>query len=255
MNDEQVSSAIISLGLDLSSTPGRAKELEPIFRENGQIICFHYGFMETLETMVTTFLAEALLTFRHHAVLWLSGSIILAQWIIALYVMSQSSKGTDQVALLLPVPTFPLPELPDLPPYHAFDGLAFLAIMVVTVRANRRYGVLPLMRIIQQDGIIYFFVLFSSNLVWLLLLLHARPALKFLHNQLSTIMINRITLNLKQSRHTDLFRVYGHGTANDVELQKLGHGTAQSNTFVETFPEFTSTHGKEQSRISQAPTC
>lgn len=172
--------------------------------------------------------------------------------------MSQSSKGTDQLALLLPVPIFPLPELPNLPPYHgkiyntptlscaygvwanvylylcpilvnnidvcpgshrltcfvraplveawlclslAFDGFAFLSIMFVIIRVNRHYGVFPLMRIIQQDGIFYFFVLFSSNLVWLLLLLHARvndhicwykfsltapcqqPALKFIHNQ------------------------------------------------------------------------
>ncbi|KAJ3517450.1 hypothetical protein NLJ89_g509 [Agrocybe chaxingu] len=191
--------------------------------------------------MITTFIAELFLTLRVYALSGKSKSVLVIsalfmawQWGIAIYAMSQSDKGTDNVAVLLSVPTFPLPRLPEVDPYHgasssfplvcifisvlgiakwveawlclslAFDGLVFLAIIFITVRSARQHGFVPMMRIIQRDGIVYFFVLFSSNLVWLMLLLHARPALKFLHNQpamvVSTIMINRITLNLKKAR-------------------------------------------------------
>ncbi|KAK7014081.1 hypothetical protein VNI00_019430 [Paramarasmius palmivorus] len=186
--------------------------------------------------MSTTFIAEVFLTLRvyvlakkHKGVLACSGLIIAWQWAIAIYAMSQSSKGTDQPALLLSrrAEILALPPLPDADPYHvcifistltvtpwveawlclslAFDGLAFLAILVFTLRmmSRQEYQFIRILRVIQRDGIAYFFVLFSSNLVWLLLLLHARPGLKFMHNQpamvLSAVMINRITLNLKKA--------------------------------------------------------
>ncbi|KAJ6608074.1 hypothetical protein B0H10DRAFT_1816632, partial [Mycena sp. CBHHK59/15] len=55
----------------------------------------------------------------------------------------------------------------------AFDTLVFIAIVYVTVKSSRSYQFMPLMRIIQRDGIMYFLVLFSSNLVWVLLLIYA----------------------------------------------------------------------------------
>ncbi|KAK7056301.1 hypothetical protein VNI00_002854 [Paramarasmius palmivorus] len=178
--------------------------------------CARYGFMETFETMSTTFIAEVFLTLRvyalakkHRGVLAISGFIMAWQWAIAIYAMSQSSKGTDQPALLLSrragMP--PLPTLPNAEPYHvcifistltvtpwveawlclslAFDGLAFLAILFFTFQmmSRQEYRFIRVLKVIQRDGITYFFVLFSSNLVWLLLLLHARPGLKFMHNQ------------------------------------------------------------------------
>ncbi|KAF5386810.1 hypothetical protein D9615_002135 [Tricholomella constricta] len=74
----------------------------------------------------------------------------------------------------------------------AFDGLAFIGIVygiAVKCRATTSDVKLPLMRVIKRDGIIYFLVLFSSNLVWLILLLHARPALKFIHNQPAMVYV------------------------------------------------------------------
>ncbi|KAF4617687.1 hypothetical protein D9613_006263 [Agrocybe pediades] len=195
--------------------------------------CTRYGFMETLETMLTTFVAEILIALRVYAlskksklVVVAAGIIMAVQWAIAIFVMSQHSKGTDQVVFLMDVPEFPPPKLPDIPAYHvcifitvlslvpwvqawlalalAFDALAFLAIIVITAHSMRLHGRVRLMQVIQRDGIIYFFVLFGSNLTWLLLTLYARPALKFIHNQpamiVSCIMINRITLSLKRAR-------------------------------------------------------
>lgn len=56
----------------------------------------------------------------------------------------------------------------------AFDAVAFLVILFATAKAMQTYQIGRIMKVIRQDGIMYFFVLFSSNLVWLLLLLHAR---------------------------------------------------------------------------------
>ncbi|KAA1477970.1 hypothetical protein DENSPDRAFT_885532 [Dentipellis sp. KUC8613] len=170
------------------------------------------------------------ITKKHKAIVVFAIAIILWQWGIAVYVMSQSSKGTDLPALLLSrrdagLP--PLPTLPDIDPFHvcifistltvtpwveaflclslAFDIVVFLVIIVTTTKAIQTTHIRHTLHVIQRDGILYFFVLFSSNLVWLVLVLHARPGLKFMHNQsamiISSIMINRITLHLKRISH------------------------------------------------------
>ncbi|KAE9395201.1 hypothetical protein BT96DRAFT_1022089 [Gymnopus androsaceus JB14] len=198
--------------------------------------CIRYGSMETFQTLITTSLAQVFLTLRVYAlcnkkyVCVVAGIIAALQWGIAIFVMSQSSSGTDQVAVLLPLhpPPVPLPELPDTDPFHvclfistltlvpwveafvwlslSFDALAFLAIIFITVKAASLHPLMHIMKVIQRDGIIYFFILFSSNFIWIMLLLHAkRPALQFIHNKptmiVSCIMINRITLNLKRASY------------------------------------------------------
>lgn len=55
-----------------------------------------------------------------------------------------------------------------------FDGIAFLVILAVTFSSSQSYNFMPVMKIIKRDGVMYFFVLFSSSLVWLVLLLRAR---------------------------------------------------------------------------------
>ncbi|KAJ8093245.1 hypothetical protein PM082_020731 [Marasmius tenuissimus] len=203
--------------------------------------CLRYGFMETLETMLLTFTAEVFVGLRVYAlskrrkvVLYATAFALAWQWGIAIYAMSQSSLGTERVQLLLPMdgpPPSVLPELPEVGPYHicifisvisvipwvkaflcislAFDGVAFVAIAYYSFKIAREQGdqVTDLLRIIQRDGVVYFFVLFSSNLTWLLILFYARSSLQFIHNQpamiLSAIMINRITLNLKEAASND----------------------------------------------------
>ncbi|KAJ3899370.1 hypothetical protein F5879DRAFT_811008, partial [Lentinula edodes] len=151
--------------------------------------CQHYGFMETLETMLLTCLCEIFLTLRvyalskcHRSVLVLSGLIIVWQWGIAVYAMSQSSQGTDQISLLLTVICSTSWVEAFLCLSLAFDGLVFIAILWMTFRmmAKQNYQFVHILEVIQRDGIFYFFVLFSSNLLWLLLLLHARVCIMFI---------------------------------------------------------------------------
>ncbi|ESK95415.1 hypothetical protein Moror_3853 [Moniliophthora roreri MCA 2997] len=187
--------------------------------------------MEGLQTFLSICIAEIFITLRvyallgmHKGILAVSGTIMICQWAIGIYVLSVG--GLSQPAALLSRRA-ELPTLPNAGPYHicqlisgiiaapwteaylcltlVFDGLAFIAILVVTLKMIPKRGthVLYILKVIQRDGILYFFVLFSSNLVWVLLLLRARRALKLVHGQqtlvLSGVMINRITLNLKKA--------------------------------------------------------
>lgn len=61
------------------------------------------------------------LTKKNKLVPVVSGLIIIGQWIIAIYTMSQSSKGTTQVAALLSKRDF-IPSLPALPETDAYDS-------------------------------------------------------------------------------------------------------------------------------------
>ncbi|KAJ8502535.1 hypothetical protein ONZ45_g11671 [Pleurotus djamor] len=165
------------------------------------------------------------------SVLFSASAVILCQWAIILYAVAQPSKATSQIAVLLPPElSLELPPLPTIDPFHVclimstlpngaslveaflylsltFDSVAFICILGVTISAARNHYFTELFRVIQRDGVAYFFVLFSSNLTWLLLALYGRPGLKALHNQpamiISSIMINRITLNLREATARD----------------------------------------------------
>ncbi|KAJ8520696.1 hypothetical protein ONZ45_g2542 [Pleurotus djamor] len=88
----------------------------------------------------------------------------------------------------------------------AFDFSAFVVLLTVSIRAIRGGFYLgKLLRVIQRDGTLYFFVVFSSNLMWLLLVLLEpwRPTLHFIHDYpaliVSAVMVNRITMNLREA--------------------------------------------------------
>ncbi|EEB99225.1 hypothetical protein MPER_01136, partial [Moniliophthora perniciosa FA553] len=82
-----------------------------------------------------------------------------------------------------------------------FDGLAFIAILVVTLKMiskrDRHSSLLYILKVIRRDGVLYFFVLFSSNFVWLLLIAYARPvssknALKYLSRGIYASLLGSI---------------------------------------------------------------
>ncbi|KAJ7085874.1 hypothetical protein C8R44DRAFT_651090, partial [Mycena epipterygia] len=56
-------------------------------------------------------------------------------------------------------------------------SLVFMATIYVTVKSSRSYHLILLLQVIQLDGIMYFMVLFSSNLAWVLLLIYAPVSL------------------------------------------------------------------------------
>jgi hypothetical protein len=82
----------------------------------------------------------------------IAAGIMAAQWAIAIYAMSQSSQGTDQVALLLSRELPPLPPLPTIDPYHGtichlysqsflkysvkITVCIFISVLTVYVQAN-----------------------------------------------------------------------------------------------------------------------
>ncbi|KAF7422296.1 hypothetical protein PC9H_010452 [Pleurotus ostreatus] len=215
--------------------------------------------------MLLTFTAEVFLTLRvfallkrNRAVPAVSIIILSWQWGIALYAMSQSSQGTVQNALLLSrrEPPLELPMLPNTDPYHiclfittltvapwveaylclslAFDSLAFMSILYAGFVASRHHHIGVVLRVVYRDGIVYFFVLFSSNLVWLLLLLYARTGLKLMHNQaamvISSIMINRITLNLKEASTRQSIFTWSTQTFRQLNFTDDGHSVDSEDT-------------------------
>jgi hypothetical protein len=62
----------------------------------------------------------------------------------------------------------------------AFDFIAFAIILFLTMRqiGNSTRSFSGLLHVMQRDGIIYFIVLVTSNLTWLILLLDARVSLR-----------------------------------------------------------------------------
>ncbi|KAJ7588777.1 hypothetical protein C8J56DRAFT_785163, partial [Mycena floridula] len=165
--------------------------------------CGRYGFMETLETMLLTCAAEIFITLRVYAlakrrrVFLYGASIIIAwPWAIAFYVMSQSS--LKHLGIMSSRP-FRVPWVEAfLCLSLAFDGLAFIAIIWLSISLMKRQQnqFTDVLGAIRRDGILYFFVLFGSNLVWLLLLLHGRVCLQS--------QVLKDTQFAKESLHADV---------------------------------------------------
>ncbi|KLO12087.1 hypothetical protein SCHPADRAFT_941492 [Schizopora paradoxa] len=83
----------------------------------------------------------------------------------------------------------------------AFDLSVFGLTLARTLRAVADDEALGLVRTVFRDGILYFLVIFSTNLVWALMVIFAPVGLKYINAEpsviLVVIMINRLTLNLR----------------------------------------------------------
>jgi len=140
-------------------------------------------------------------------------SLVLAQCIVVIYAMSEPGHNN----------AMPAPDIP-LDPYHvcvlfsdprmdtaylavsiAFDSIVFAITLIFTVKEHRLRPNSILLQTIQRDGTLYFCVILTGNLTWMLLALYARPSLKFMNAQpsmiLTSIMINRLTLSLRRASH------------------------------------------------------
>ncbi|KAF9062859.1 hypothetical protein BDP27DRAFT_1336057 [Rhodocollybia butyracea] len=178
--------------------------------------CYRYGFVEQIETILMATIAETLVLIRVYAlsgrkrwVLFAGVPFILVQWGLLLYQDSQYVNGTSNLAVILfakrELDTSALPPLPPIDAYRLCiaipslsivqAGEAFLSLFIV-------YDGLAVAAIIyflvQRDGLLYFAVMFASNFVWLMMSLYARTGLAFMQNQISSIMVNRVTINLKK---------------------------------------------------------
>ncbi|KAJ3794768.1 hypothetical protein GGU11DRAFT_747685 [Lentinula aff. detonsa] len=92
--------------------------------------------------------------------------------------------------------------------FIVYDGLAVLSIIYFVSQQAKGFHFVPILELVQRDGLLYFAVMFSSNFVWLMMALHARPSLGFIQNQpamvISSIMVNRITMNLQKASEEKL---------------------------------------------------
>ncbi|KAJ3932179.1 MAG: hypothetical protein NXY57DRAFT_1038620 [Lentinula lateritia] len=173
-------------------------------------LCLRYGYAEQLETLVMCTIAEMLVLLRVYA---LSGNnrtviicaipLIISQWGLLFYVCSQSANGTANLTLLLgPSDVTTLPDIDafrlcisvpplDVVPYGqaylclliAYDGLTVLAILYIVAGQSDNLHLMPILKLIQRDGLLYFAVMFTSHFVWLMLTLYAPTGLQFIHNQ------------------------------------------------------------------------
>lgn len=89
----------------------------------------------------------------------------------------------------------------------SFDVAVFILTLIYSVRTARSSKPSHLLRALVLDGVMYFFFVFSSNLLWLLLIKYARVGLKFVQEEpnilLTPMIINRLMLALHKASHKD----------------------------------------------------
>ncbi|KAJ3868985.1 hypothetical protein EV359DRAFT_60231 [Lentinula novae-zelandiae] len=163
-----------------------------------------YLLIEQLETLVMCTIAEMLVLLRVYA---LSGNnrmviicaipLIISQWGLLFYVCSQSANGTANLTLLLGPSD--VTTLPDIDAFRFSDSVHIgsttrrctiwpsipvpLAILYIVAGQSDNLHLMPILRLIQRDGLLYFAVMFTSHFVWLMLTLYAPTGLQFIHNQ------------------------------------------------------------------------
>ncbi|KAF9002060.1 hypothetical protein BDQ17DRAFT_1357359 [Cyathus striatus] len=134
-------------------------------------------------------------------------AVMLAQ--CALDALPTPSIPTDAFHVCILIPHLPIKALNILPLglTLAFDAIVFSVTLYYTVQRVRRHQRSPLIFTIQKDGILYFAVIFTTNLIWMVLTTHARPSLKFINAILTSVMINRLTLSLKKASAVEVIHL------------------------------------------------
>ncbi|KAJ4479194.1 hypothetical protein J3R30DRAFT_3404011 [Lentinula aciculospora] len=188
-------------------------------------MCLRYGYVEQLETLIMVTIAEVLIMLRvyamsgnNRAVIFCAIPLMMSQWGTLIYVCSQSANGTANLTLLLaPSDITSLPDIDafrlcisipplDVLPYGqaflclliVYDGLAVLAISYIVARQSDTLHLMPILKLIQRDGLLYFAVMFTSNFVWLMLTLYAP---NFEHCSENSYYLENSSLEIKLARH------------------------------------------------------
>jgi len=135
-----------------------------------------------------------------------------------------------------------------------FDTAVFLATVYRTVSLYRSSRIGPssnLVKVIMRDGIIYFGVIFASNLVTVLIFVAAPPDLKVVNASFSTLitslMVSRLMLNLRQealrrgtafdSRYVISQHSGGTSNARMIAAARAGHTTGSHIDFYDSRTE------------------
>lgn len=184
-----------------------------------QQICDRFVIVEWLQALLIALPAEMILLLRLNALL--NGNKLLVGVLLAIMlgqtvtVVAAMSVRGDNAAMVIPdidLDVFHVCVLFSNPKMDtaylalsiAFDSIVFILTLVLTVREYRvRRSIL--LRTIQRDGTLYFCLILSGNIMWMLLVSFARPTLKFMNAQpsmvLTSVMINRLTLSLRRVGH------------------------------------------------------
>ncbi|KAJ3710269.1 hypothetical protein C8R42DRAFT_648818 [Lentinula raphanica] len=187
-------------------------------------MCLRYGYVEQLETLIMCTIAEILVLIRVYALsgqnriaIYCAVPLMLSQAAMLLYVCSQSANGTANLTLLLGVTD--VTSLPDIdafrlcisvPPMDVlpygqaflcllivYDGLAVVAISYIVAQQSGVLHLMPILKLIQRDGLLYFAVISGcSSYIITLRFIAERPAMV-----ISSIVVSRITINLKKASH------------------------------------------------------
>jgi len=162
------------------------------------------------------------LTNRRRSFLYFLILMASTQSILVVYAISRVRENKALPLPDIPIDAFhicilfsdPVKDMSYLAVSITFDGIVLCLTLAVTVSTSKNRPTMPLLRTIRRDGLIYFFVIFSGNLAWMLLALYARAGLKFMNAQpsmiLTSIMINRLTLSLRHHYHKRL--TWGEGS-------------------------------------------
>ncbi|GAW06718.1 hypothetical protein LENED_008662 [Lentinula edodes] len=165
--------------------------------------------------MLPIWISETLVLLRVYAlsgrkqyVLFIAIPLIIVQWALLIYQDVLYKDGTSNLGVLLfarELDTSAVPPLPDIDAYRlciaipstqivkagetflslfiVYDGLAVSSIIYFVSQQAKGFHLVPILELMQRDGLLYFAVMFSSNFVWLMMALHARPSLGFIQNQ------------------------------------------------------------------------
>jgi len=180
-----------------------------------QHMCNHTAILEGIHTAVSTTIAQVFLLLRVYAVsrknrvvLYCLVLLIILQVVTFLYLCF----STFTVWQVVDVPLSTYHQCRLIPKETAaliyigvsllYDCIAFLITLrfslwrVISARSSR------LVTRIFLDGTIYFIVIFTLNLVWLISILFARPNRKFMGGErvsvLTSLMVTRFVLSLRQ---------------------------------------------------------
>jgi len=184
-------------------------------------VCNHFAIVEWIQALVIALSAETVLAIRVYALTmrnkWLAsllGFIMISQCTIVFYVMAQPMKNTALSVPELPMDSFHVCilysdahiESAYLATSIAFDCCVFAVTLWATLRG--RFSQDGIDSTIRRDGAIYFCVILSGNVIWMLMSLFARPGLKLMNAQpsmiMTSIMITRLTLSLRRAgRHVE----------------------------------------------------
>ncbi|KAH8830130.1 hypothetical protein DL96DRAFT_1813224 [Flagelloscypha sp. PMI_526] len=166
-------------------------------------VCNRFAIVEWIQALLNSILAELVLLFRTFAmtgrsriaVLFLA-CVMFSQCIVVFYAMS--IKGENQA---LPLPDIPIDafhmcilysdphmDLAYLILTIIFDLTVFIITLFISSRSlSWRYSRTSLYGTMLRDGALYFFVIFSGNLIWMILALTSRPGLKLANAQPSML--------------------------------------------------------------------